>query len=235
MGGFAVTCRWRFSAKALRAAATVAIVVFCALACWYPVRAQEAEPSPPGETATPGDQPASMTSIPADRQEPREVVPPASPRQPMASPVQGSPRRERVLAALQSEDFAYAPENLIDPFLSFIVTQTENLSALTAAENDEEPPKLQMPLTPLQKMALGQIERGFKGVLWGEMGIRAMVEDDAGKGYIVAVGTPIGSHNGVVSDILSDRMVIRQEVWDPGQKKLLPRTVEIKLQKSAQR
>jgi Tfp pilus assembly protein PilP len=153
----------------------------------------------------------------------------------MASPVQGSPRRERVLAALQSEDFAYAPENLIDPFLSFIVTQTENLSALTAAENDEEPPKLQMPLTPLQKMALGQIERGFKGVLWGEMGIRAMVEDDAGKGYIVAVGTPIGSHNGVVSDILSDRMVIRQEVWDPGQKKLLPRTVEIKLQKSAQR
>jgi Tfp pilus assembly protein PilP len=89
-----------------------------------------------------------------------------------------------------------------------------------------------MPLTPLEKMAVGQIERGFKAVLWGDMGRRALIEDDAGKGYIVSIGTPIGKNRGVIADILIDRLVIQQQVWDPALKQMTTQNVEVKLTKA---
>ncbi len=95
--------------------------------------------------------------------------------------------------------------------------------------------KPQLPLTPLQKMAVGQIERGFKAVIWGDMGMRAMIEDGSGKGYIVGVGTPLGGNNGLITDIQSDRLVIQQEVWDANFKQMVPRVVEIKLTKAGEK
>jgi Tfp pilus assembly protein PilP len=102
-------------------------------------------------------------------------------------------------------------------------------------EDEDLEPQPQMPLTPLQKMAVGQIQRGFKAVLWGEMGMRALIEDDAGKGYIVAVGTPLGGNNGIVTDIQNDRLVIQQDIWDARLKQMVPSSVEIKLTKIAEK
>jgi Tfp pilus assembly protein PilP len=144
-------------------------------------------------------------------------------------------KRQKVLNALTKKDFAYTPENMVDPFISFIVAINAPSEALRPREEEEDaagPPTPKMPLTPLQKMAVGQIERGFKAVIWGDMGMRAMIEDDAGKGYIVGVGTPLGGNNGIITDIQNDRLVIQQELWDPNIKQMVPRSIEIKLTKA---
>jgi Tfp pilus assembly protein PilP len=143
-------------------------------------------------------------------------------------------KRQKVLNALTKKDFSYAPENMVDPFISFIVAINAPGEPPRPREEEEEagPPTPKMPLTPLQKMAVGQIERGFKAVIWGDMGMRAMIEDDAGKGYIVGVGTPLGGNNGIITDIQNDRLVIQQELWDPNIKQMVPRSVEIKLTKA---
>lgn len=144
-------------------------------------------------------------------------------------------KRARVMAALLNKDFSYDPENMVDPFMSFVVQQSAPTEARMSREDEDLEPQPQMPLTPLQKMAVGQIQRGFKAVLWGEMGMRALIEDDAGKGYIVAVGTPLGGNNGIVTDIQNDRLVIQQDIWDARLKQMVPSSVEIKLTKIAEK
>jgi Tfp pilus assembly protein PilP len=143
-------------------------------------------------------------------------------------------KRQKVLAALLKKDFNYSPENMFDPFVPFIVSQTAPAGP-PQQEEEAEAPKPQMPLTPLQKMAVGQIERGFKAVLWGEMGMRALIEDDAGKGYIVGVGTPLGGNNGMVTDIQNDRLIIQQDIWDPSVKQMVPHNIEIRLTKAGEK
>jgi Tfp pilus assembly protein PilP len=147
-------------------------------------------------------------------------------------------KREKVLNALTKKEFSYLPENMVDPFISFVVamsTPSEAPRPRDEAEAEEVgPPKPQMPLTPLQKMATGQIERGFKAVIWGDMGMRALIEDDAGKGYIVGVGTPLGGNNGIITDIQNDRLVIQQELWDGNLKQMVPRSVEVKITKAGE-
>ena len=140
--------------------------------------------------------------------------------------------RERVRLALLRKEFSYSPEMMVDPFVPFIVQQAGPSEAPLPPDDDREPPEPHMPLTPLEKMAAGQIERGFKAVLWGEMGRRAVIEDDAGKGYIVSIGTAIGKNRGVIADILIDRLVIQQQVWDPALKQMVMQNVEVKLTKA---
>jgi len=140
--------------------------------------------------------------------------------------------RERVRLALLRKEFSYSPEMMVDPFVPFIVQQAGPSETPLPPDDDREPPEPQMPLTPLEKMAVGQIERGFKAVLWGDMGRRALIEDDAGKGYIVGIGTPIGKNRGVIADILTDRLVIQQQVWDPALKQMITQNVEVKLTKA---
>jgi Tfp pilus assembly protein PilP len=146
-------------------------------------------------------------------------------------------KRQKVLKALTKKEFSYIPENMVDPFISFVVAMSTSSEAPRPREEEEEatgPPKPQMPLTPLQKMAVGQIERGFKAVIWGGMGMRALIEDDAGKGYIVGVGTPLGGNNGIITDIQNDRLVIQQELWDANLKQMIPRSVEVRLTKAGE-
>ena len=80
-------------------------------------------------------------------------------------------------------------------------------------------------------MNLGEIERGLKAITWGQLGRRALVEDSAGKGYIVSVGTPAGERNGVITDIFNDRIVIQQQLWDRAAKRMMPQNFVVKLKK----
>lgn len=117
------------------------------------------------------------------------------------------------LPFLLRPDFRYTPiSSLPDPFKPFVKTPEEE--ALERAALEEVLPPEPMVLTPLQKMDISEIQRGFKGVLWGPMGRRAIIEDSTGKGYLVTVGTPVGSQDGVISAIFRDRIVIKQKVWD---------------------
>lgn len=140
--------------------------------------------------------------------------------------------REKVKANLLKEDFSYDQNKLVDPFVSFIAPVEAPPPRLPVIEEDVElPPEPRRPFTPLQKMNLGEIEKGLKAIVWGEFGRRALVEDAAGKGYIVSVGTPIGEKEGVITYIFNDSVVIQQQVWDSKIKRMIPQNSVVKLRK----
>jgi type IV pilus assembly protein PilP len=138
--------------------------------------------------------------------------------------------RKRQLEALLSDAFRYHPRGMLNPFVPFITPKT---TAPEFAPMDEgaPPPRPQGPLTPLQKMSLGEIERGLRAILLGEMGKRALVEDAAGKGYIVQVGTLMGKNDGVVVDILPGRLVIQERFWDSDARDWSYKTAYVRLKK----
>ncbi len=81
-------------------------------------------------------------------------------------------------------------------------------------------------LTPLERFELGQLK--LVGIIWDAKEPRAMVEDSAGLGYIVIVGTPIGSNEGKVKAIRPTEVVVQEFYTDfYGQTK--PREVSIRL------
>lgn len=159
------------------------------------------------------------------------LVPPPAEGQP-GRPEDPFIARERVKEALLKETFSYNQNKLVDPFVSFVAPAEAPPTKLMVTDEDfEPPPRPQRPLTPLQKMNLGELEKGLKAIVWGEFGRRAMVEDAAGKGYIVGVGTPVGEKEGVITDIFNDSMVIQQQVWDSKTKRMIPQNSVVKLKK----
>jgi type IV pilus assembly protein PilP len=63
-------------------------------------------------------------------------------------------------------------------------------------------------LSPLERLDLAQIK--VVGIIWDIKEPRAMVEDSAGLGYIVKVGTPIGSNEGTVKSIHRNQIVVEE-------------------------
>ena len=74
-------------------------------------------------------------------------------------------------------------------------------------------------LSPLERFELGQLK--IVGIVWDIKEPRAMIEDSAGLGYVVKIGTPIGSNDGKVKTIHRDQIVIEENYTDAygGQKK----------------
>jgi type IV pilus assembly protein PilP len=65
---------------------------------------------------------------------------------------------------------------------------------------------------PLQSMEVGQLT--LVGVATSPMGNRALVQDSAGRGYILTVGSLIGSQAGIVREISPERVVVVERVPD---------------------
>lgn len=200
----------------------------------------------PGLAASPEENP------PADNQVQPESTPGAATEAPpppdadiKAMPAQvterpPSPERtavqEKVRESLANATFAYVPTNMLDPFVPFIHPAEAPQQVVESEEDDSElPPIPKKPMTPLQKMTLVEIERGLKAIIWGGMGRRAVIEDSAGKGYIVTVGTPAGDKNGTITEIFNDRLVIQQEIWDNQSKRIVPRDSIVKLKKESEK
>ncbi len=140
--------------------------------------------------------------------------------------------KKRAFLLILKQDFRYAAvSDIVNPCVPFIQPAKEKSVADMGEEGEPTPPVL---LTPLQKMEHGEIERGLKGILWGTAERKAIIEDGAGKGYIVTVGTPVGNQDGVVSAIFQDRIVIRQKVWDRKAKDFVDEEVVIRLRKPVQ-
>ncbi len=67
-------------------------------------------------------------------------------------------------------------------------------------------------LSPLERYELGQLK--LVAIVWHIKEPRAMVEDSAGLGYILKVGTPIGTSEGKVKAIKPTEVVIEESVTD---------------------
>ncbi len=125
------------------------------------------------------------------------------------------------LASLSlDEPFFYNPKGRIDPFKPFL------LKMLARGKRG----KKLLPLTPLQKLSYVELQRGLVAIVWGHLGNRALIQDPAGKGYIIKPGTPVGP-NGVVKQILSDRVIIEQKIVDLATNKTVRKEITLTLKR----
>jgi len=103
------------------------------------------------------------------------------------------------VAAEDGESPPYNPVGRRDPFRPFMFDLRKR-----------EPENVE--LTPLQRYDLGQLT--VVGTLWEMNPPRAMVEDSAGMGFIVTIGTPIGRNGGVVAAIEPRRVIVEEKTVD---------------------
>jgi type IV pilus assembly protein PilP len=66
--------------------------------------------------------------------------------------------------------------------------------------------------TPLQRYDLGQLK--LVAIIYNAANPTAVVEDDAGLGYIVRVGTPIGANGGAIKAIEQGKVRVQEESID---------------------
>lgn len=93
---------------------------------------------------------------------------------------------------------AYSSVGRRDPFRPFTL--------------DMRPEAPRVALTPLQRYELGQLT--VVGTVWAVNPPRAMLEDSAGMGFIVSIGTPIGRNGGVVIGIEPERVIVEERILD---------------------
>ena len=63
-------------------------------------------------------------------------------------------------------------------------------------------------LSPLERLELSQLK--LVGIVWDIGDPRGMVEDNAGLGYVVRIGTPIGSNDGKVKAIRRNEVIVEE-------------------------
>ena len=81
-------------------------------------------------------------------------------------------------------------------------------------------------LSPLERLDLSQLK--VVGIIWDIKEPRAMVEDTTGLGYVVKVGTPIGSNDGTVKAIHRNQIVIEEFADDVyGARKKIDRSMSL--------
>jgi type IV pilus assembly protein PilP len=74
------------------------------------------------------------------------------------------------------------------------------------------PRPVETPRTPLEQYDVGALK--LVAVIYDTQNPKAMVEDDTGLGYTIAVGTKIGNQGGVVKSIDPERVVVEEEFVD---------------------
>jgi type IV pilus assembly protein PilP len=108
---------------------------------------------------------------------------------------------------LEIPDYRYEPKGKIDPFKPFV-----RLELPTPSKPGQEKKRLTGHLTPLQRVSLDKVR--VTGIAGSSSKRVAMVEDGGGKGYIVYVGTLIGSNDGKVIQILPDRVIVEEKLGE---------------------
>ena len=156
---------------------------------------------------------------------PPESAPAARPAEvataiPAAAPATVKPEA----AALEIPDYRYDSRGKTDPFKPFV-----RLELPTPAKKGPEKKKYTGNLTPLQRVPLDKVR--VTGIAGSPEKRVAMVEDGAGKGYIVYSGTLIGENGGRVIQILPDRLIVEEKTGEGGKGREKSHRVALKLHK----
>ena len=125
-----------------------------------------------------------------------------------------------LLKTMDDLAYTYLTEGRPDPFLPFL---SEEVIQTGVTEFDDEPEVL----TGMRQFEPGQLN--LRAIIFTENNPFAMVEDAAGKGYVIRRGTKIG-RSGVVSEIIPNQVIIKQLSYSMTKKKKY-RTLEMVLRK----
>lgn len=124
--------------------------------------------------------------------------------------------QKNVKLDVDSPKYTYNPTGKRDPFVKYDAISKNNSNNSDSGN------------TPLEKLDLKQLK--LTAIMSVGDNPKAVVEDNNGKGFFVEKGTKIGLNNGIISDILTDKIIITETLVDfTGQKKI--RTFEMTLRK----
>ncbi len=160
--------------------------------------------APPSAPSAPAVNSAPPANEPAAANEPERVsaLPPngiSAPPTDHIPVMEGAPHGAAPQGAAVEVNNAAALSRGRDPFRPFTLS-------LRSETHDDEP------RTPLQRYELPQLR--LAGVVLELSPPRAMLQDNAGMGYIITPGTPIGNRHGVVKAIEPRRVVVEEQIID---------------------
>jgi type IV pilus assembly protein PilP len=122
--------------------------------------------------------------------------------------------------------YVYDPKDKLDPFEPLFATEAPKRMAPGKKKEKQEK---RLPLTPLQRIDLGQLK--VVGIILSPTGNKALVEEPSGKGYVISKGTYVGTNFGRVKQVLIDRVIVEEQVEDFFSGGMKPQTTELELQK----
>ena len=124
-------------------------------------------------------------------------------------------------ASAQNRVPPYNPVGKIDPFEAlFKETPIIQTSTATYVISDRKGS------TALEKIDLSQLK--LTGIVLAASGNKALVKEASGKGHVISTGTRVGTHGGWVTEVLPDRVVIKEKMKDVAGK-LFFRSTELKI------
>lgn len=100
----------------------------------------------------------------------------------------------------------FDPTGKLNPFLPFVSDDDSEEDK----EKTENTKKKREPLTPLEKIDIGRLR--LTAITRTPSGNIALVEEANGKGYVLNEGTYIGLNSGKVISVLSDKVIIEEEI-----------------------
>jgi type IV pilus assembly protein PilP len=206
--------------------ATQKVVVAKQVAPVADVKTEKVVASPP-VPPTPTSKPVEEAAIP--KAAVHQPVAPPEGEVPPRGPTTTEAMQPTILAdavAPQTSLLIYNPIGKIDPFQPLLAQKPEPVQ--------EERKEITRPLTELEKLDLGQLK--LTAVIIPATGGNslAMVEErQTSKGYVVRKGTYIGNNSGQIVEILSDRIILEEEISIGGNIEIRQR--ELKIQKSGER
>ena len=151
-----------------------------------------------------------------------KAEPPMPEKKPMVQQAKTSPKLPAEQAGKQP---IYNPKGKTDPFQPLFATESQRMAPAGKHGKKEKRP----PLTPLQRLDLGQLK--LVGIIVSPSGNKAIVEEPSGKGYVITTGTYIGKNFGRVKQILYDRVIIEEHAEGFAWEALIPQTTELRLEK----
>lgn len=100
----------------------------------------------------------------------------------------------------EAESEGYSPKGVRDPFRPLLVPRKVQLEVRT------------IPLTPLQTYDTEALI--VVGIVWGELGERALILAPDGREYFAKVGTLIGKNMGYIVGIEGKKVIVEEKVYD---------------------
>lgn len=115
-------------------------------------------------------------------------------------------------AQVEEENYVYTPVGKRDPFRPFFLDMRVVKSPVQSGQ-----------LTELETYDIEQLR--LTSIITGIERPMAMVEDPAGKGHTIVVGTLIGKNGGRVSRIKKDEVIIEEEYIDSEGKRIVSKVI----------
>jgi type IV pilus assembly protein PilP len=147
-----------------------------------------------------------------------------------AAPPGPAPATPVLLMAQQGggagQNYKYEPQGRRDPFDALVKEKLPTPAAPTQLPGPVIDPA--RPRGPLERFDLSAMK--LIGIVWGELGRRAVIRAPDGKGYFVTVGMYMGHNGGRIVAIEEEQLVIEEKHRDQ-EGKIVSKTLTIPLRR----